>query len=96
MGEKKNLKGVAVYLKELLRALDEKLIPHDDERSIRRKLRKRVDVKTTASQFFLKEDREIGPMESLNRQNSSPHSCVIIPRADVPQEFFEVMENKGK
>lgn len=88
-GEKRNLKGVAVLLKKFLKVLDEKSIDHDDESQIRRNLRRRADVKTTATQFFLNPD---STSTEMIRNNCIPHSCVIIPKSDVPQDFFELMD----
>ena len=49
--EENNIRGVALILNDLLQSLG---IEHDNESSIQWKLRKRGDVKTTASKFFLK------------------------------------------
>ena len=87
-GEKKNLKGVAIFLKKFLKVLDENNIEHDDESQIRRYLRRRVDIKTTATQFFLSPTIKSNEMI---RKNCTPHSCIIIPKSDVPQEFFELI-----
>lgn len=73
--------------------LDEKNIEHDDEANIRRKLRRRVDVKTTATQFFL--DPNAKTMD-MDRKNCKPHSSIIIPNSDLPQEFFEILEQKER
>ncbi len=57
----KSTPGVAVILKELLEKLDGLNIEHEDEATIRRRLRVMADrtksVKTSANQFFLKQGR---------------------------------------
>lgn len=92
IADKKNLKGVAVFLKGFLRALDAKGIEHNEESSIRSKLRKRANVKTTATQFFLDSKAESVEMD---RKNCFPRSCIIIPNSDLSNEFFEILEEKG-
>lgn len=82
---------MALILKDLLNALDKYGIEHDSESCIRRKLRKRSDVKTTASQFFLKP--AVVSLD-MDRKNCDPKSCVLIPRGDIPSEFFELLDGK--
>ena len=82
---------MALTLKDLLSVLDSYDIDHESESSIRRKLRKRSDVKTTASQFFLK---PAAVSLDMDRKNCESKSCVLIPRGDVPSEFFELLDNK--
>lgn len=82
---------MALTLKDLLSVLDSYDIDHESESSIRRKLRKRSDVKTTASQFFLK---SAAVSLDMDRKNCESKSCVFIPRGDVPSEFFELLDNK--
>ena len=85
-----NQSGVAIVLKKLLRRLDNLGIQHTDESSIRRQLRKRSDCKTTANQHFLMRgststdiDRKRGDTRNL--------SCVILPRKDIPKQFFSLI-----
>ena len=85
-----NQPGVAIVLKKLLRRLDNLGIQHTDESSIRRQLRKRSDCKTTANQHFLMKgststdiDRKRGDTRNL--------SCVILPRKDIPKQFFSLI-----
>ena len=94
VGQKKNQSGVAVLLKELLRGLERNNIPHDEESGIRRKLRRRADVKTTATQFFLS-TKAAANVTEITRKNSVPRSCIIIPQSDVPPEFFDLLQNEG-
>ena len=82
---------MALNLEELLSILDSYDIDHESESAIRRKLRKRSDVKTTASQFFLK---SAAVSHEMDRKNYESKSCVLIPRGDVPSEFFELLDNK--
>ena len=70
------LKGVAVFLKGFLSALDTKGIEHNEESSIRSKLR---NVKTTATQFFLDPKAESVEMD---RKNCFPRLCIIIPSSN--------------
>ena len=86
-----NIRGVALILKDLIQALDKYGIGHENESSIRRKLRKRSDVKTTATQFFLK---STAVSLDMDRKNCDPKSCVLIPRGDIPSEFFEFVDGK--
>ena len=88
-GEKRNLKGVAISLKKFLKVLDDKQIEHDEESHIRRNLRRRADVKTTATQFFLSAS---ATSRDMVRKNCTPQSCVIIPKSDIPQEFFDLID----
>ena len=85
------IRGVALILKDFLHALDRYNIEHDGESSIRRKLRKRSDVKTTATQYFLKSD--VVSLD-MDRENCDPKSCVLIPRGDIPSEFFDLLDSK--
>ena len=89
---KRNLTGVAIFLKGFLRALDTKGIEHNKESSIRTKLRKRANIKTTATQFFLDPKAESVEMD---RKNYFPCHCIIIPTSDLANEFFEILEKKG-
>ena len=82
---------MALVLKDFIQALDKYSIEHDTESSIRRKLRKRSDVKTTATQFFLKPT--VTSLD-MNRKNCDPKSCVLIPRSDIPSEFFKLLDTK--
>ena len=79
------IRGVALILKDFLHALDRYDIERDGESSIRRKLRKRSDVKTIATQYVLKSD--VVSLD-IDRKNCDPKICVLIPRGDIPSEFF--------
>ena len=81
--------GVAVILRDLISVLDQLAIEHPDESSIRRVLRQRKDVVTTANQRFLVDK---SGAERINKSNSHHYSCIIIPREDVPQTFFDKLE----
>ena len=81
--------GVAVILKDLVSVLDQLNIEHPDESSIRRVLRQRKDVLTTANQRFLV---GMSGAEKITKGNSHHYSCIIIPREDVPQTFFDKLE----
>ena len=70
------IRGVALTLKDLLSAFTCD-IDHESESCIRRKLRKRSDVKATASQFFLK---SAAVSLDLDRKNCDSKSCILIPR----------------
>ena len=83
--------GVAIMLKQFLKVLDRNDIPHEDETCLRKKLRRRADVKTTATQYFLSNKTE---GNKIIRENSVGHSCMIIPHSDVPQQFFEILESR--
>ncbi len=89
--ERRKQIGVAVLLKQFLKGLDLKEIPHEEESGIRKKLRRRANVKTTATQYFLAEKNE---GTKITRENGVGHSCMIAPHSDVPQEFFDIVEAK--
>ena len=85
-----SIHGVAIVLKKASSSLDNLGIQHTDESSIRRQLRKRSDCKTTANQHFLMRgststdiDRKRGDTRNL--------SCVILPRKDIPKQFFSLI-----
>lgn len=82
--------GVAVILKDLISVLDQLSVEHPDEAAIRRILRQRKDVVTTANQRFLLSC--ISGAQKITKSNSHHYSCVIIPREDVPQSFFDKLE----
>ena len=88
-GEKRNLKGVAVSLKRFLKVLDDTQIEHDEESHIQRNLRRRPEVKTTATQFFLSARAS---SREMVRKNCISQSCVIVPKSDIPQELFDLTE----
>ncbi len=93
VGEKKgHCAGVAVLLKEFLNQLDARHIDHYNESQIRKTLRLRKDVKTTATQFFLKPGSN---SKSICRKNNNCRhcSCLIIPHSDLPDSFFEVIQD---
>lgn len=69
--------GVAIVLKELLTVLDQLSIDHPDESTLRRVLRSRKDVETSATQRF------------VHKTGKKMLSCIIIPRDDVPQSFLD-------
>ncbi len=69
--------GVAIVLKELLTVLDQLSIDHPDECTIRRGLRRCKDVETSGTQRF------------RYKGGKKMASCIIIPREDVPQSFFD-------
>ena len=89
--DKRRLDGVAVLLGQFTKELDDKEIPHENESALRKKLRRRANVKTSATQYFLDKKKE---GKKITRENGSGHSCIIIPRSDVPQEFFDIVEAK--
>ncbi len=83
-----------MILKELLEKQDGLNIEHEDEATIRRRLRVMADrtksVKTSANQFFLKQ----GAVDSVidrKKPNTRNVSCVIVPRHDVPQCFYRLI-----
>jgi len=78
-------------LKLFLKQLDCEGICHEDESNLRKNARKRSDVKTTATQYFLSDKCTD---TRLTRESGIPRSCIIIPTADVPEEFFELLELK--
>ena len=84
--ERRKQIGVAVLLKQFLKGLDLKEIPHEEESGIRKKLRRRANVKTTATQYFLAEKNE---GTKITRENGVGHSY---PHSGVPQEFFDIVE----
>ena len=93
-GEKRNLKGVAISLKKFLKVLDENNIEHDDESQIRRNLRRRADVKTTATQFFLSPNATSREMIRKNCHDTT----LLCHHTQVwcPIRIFRVNEWNGK
>ena len=87
-GSKRPQPAVAIVLKRLLHALTRIGMDHADESSIRLQLRKRSDCKTTANQYFLVK----GSTSKKMGNNTKNTSCVIIPRSDVPERFFQIIE----
>ena len=83
--------GVAVIIKELLKLLDNESIPHADESDLRRQLRKRRECKTSGNQHFLKQGSS---SKTIDRGNGDTRnmSCVIVPRKDIPECFFSLLE----
>ena len=79
---------MAIVLKRLLHALTKIEKDHADESSIRLQLRKRSDCKTTANQYFLVK----GSTSKRKGNDTKNTSCVIIPRSDVPERFFQIIE----
>ena len=86
-----NIGVVALILKDLIQALDKYGIEHENESSVLRKLRKRSDVKTTATHSFLK---PAAVSLDMDRKNCDPKSCVLIPRGDIPSEYYEMLDGK--
>ena len=90
-GSKRPQPAVAIVLKRLLHALTRIGMDHADESSIRLQLRKRSDCKTTANQYFLVKGST--PQKIDRKGNDTKNtSCVIIPRSDVPERFFQIIE----
>ena len=83
--------GVAVILRDLISVMDQLNLEHPDESSLRRVLRQRKDVVTAANQRFLV---ATSGAEKITKNNSHHYSCVIIPREDVPQTFFDKLEEQ--
>ena len=86
----KSQPGVAIVLKKLLHRLDDLGIQHPDESSFRRQLRKRNDCKTTANQHFLMKGSTSTDIDR-RRGDTRNFSCVIVPRKDIPKEFFDLI-----
>ena len=87
----KAVPGVAIILRELLKCLDDLGIPHAYESDIRRRLRKRDDCKTSANQHFLRLTSESSNIDRT-RGDTRNMSCIIIPKRDVPEIFFNLLE----
>ena len=62
-----------------------------NQSSIRLQLRKRSDCKTTANQYFLVKG-STSPKIDRKGNDTKNTSCVIIPRSDVPERFFQIIE----
>lgn len=78
-------------MKRLLHELTKIGIDHADESSIRLQLRRRSDCKTTANQYFLIKGSTSKRIDRRNTDTKNT-SCVIIPRCDVPEKFFHLIE----
>lgn len=90
-GTKRPQPGVAIVLKRLLHELSRIGMDHADESSIRLQLRKRSDCKTTANQYFLMRGSTSKRIDRKGTDTKNT-SCVIIPRSDVPERFFQIIE----
>ena len=82
--------GVAIILKDLLCVLDQFGINHPEEPSIRKVLRQKKGVLTSVNQCFLLDGTSA---EQITKINSRHYSCIIIPKEEVPQAFFDKLEN---
>ena len=83
-GERKN-SGMAIILKDLLSVLDQLSIDHADEATLRRLLRQKKNVLTSAKQRFLDNDYD----DKITRSNSHQYSCILLPKEDIPDSFLE-------
>ncbi len=81
----KRILGVAVILKDLLSVFDQLSIDHPSEAALRRILRHRRNVITSANQKFLSNDSD----DKIRISNSRHYSCIILPKDDIPNSFFE-------
>ena len=77
---------MAIILKDLLSVLDQVGVKHLEEGVMRRVLRARKDVDTSKNQRFSLSNSTDATMKHF--------SCIIIPKDDVPQSFFEKL-SKG-
>ena len=83
--------AVAIVLKRLLHELSKIGLDHADESSIRMQLRKRSDCKSTAIQYFLVKGSTSTKIDRKGTDTKNT-SCVIIPRSDVPERSFQIIE----
>ena len=82
--------GVAVILKDLLCVLDQLSVDHPEESAIRRVRRQKKGVITSANQRFLLSTAH--GAERITKSNSRHYSCIIIPKEEVPQSFFDLLD----
>ena len=75
--------------------LDKYAIKYADEPSIRRKLRKRGDCKTSANQLFLRKNSQ---SVTIDRKKEDTRNVlgIVIPSTDVPESFFTGLKTYGK
>ena len=90
-GSKRPQPAVAIVLKRLLHELSKIGLDHADDSSIRMQLRKRSDCKSTANQYFLVKGSTSTKIDRKSTDTKNT-SCVIIPRSDVPERFFQIIE----
>ena len=90
------ISGVAIVLKEFLLALDNYSVPHESEKQIRKRIRKRSDCQSHMKQFFLRKGYKSSKICRLDPASTKCKTCICIPRTDVPDSFFESFSNDSK
>ena len=92
-GSRAKVSGVAISLKEFLRAAEDYNIETDEEKIIRQKLRGHPRASTRKKQYF---NDTSSKMNVINRCKGRVRclTCVCLPSDEIPKEFFEIIEKK--
>ena len=94
--DKTRYQGVAISLKEFVRAIDKYNIQHDGESKIRQRLRGHPRCDTHKKQYF----NVVGSAKTTIDRNDEGSirclTCVCVPADEFPQEVFDVLQDGQK
>lgn len=83
--------GVGVRIKKLLEMLDTIGVEHIPESLLRDMIRSRTACKAKATQFFLRSGTDHTVIK--RGSDSVAMGCVCIPYQDIPDEFFDNLDD---
>ena len=94
--DKTRYQGVAISLKEFVRAINKYNIQHDGESKIRQRLRGHPRCDTRKKQYF----NVVGSAKTTIDRNDEGSvqclTCVCVPADEFPQEIFDVLQDGQK
>ena len=95
-GSTTRINGVAVTLKEFLKAVDSYSIENDGEKDIRRVLRGHPRCETRKKQFFNTTNSKKNTIDRNDKDNVRCLTCVCLPRSEMPDGFFDLLNKSAQ
>ena len=95
-GSESVVHGVAVSLKEFIKEADRWNIEHHEEKNIRQKLRGHPRCDSRKKQYFNIIGSEKKKIDRRDKASVRCLTCICMPRDEVPDGFFELMDAESK
>lgn len=91
--DKTRYQGVAISLKEFVRAIDKYNIQHDGESKIRQRLRGHPRCDTRKKQYFNVAGSAKTTIDRTDEGSIRCLTCVCVPADEFPQEVFDILQD---